>query len=193
MRGSKKNRGAALLETVIALGILAIGTAAIVSLVTEVHRAGTKSTFQTAALDLFAGFSAQVRAASCDLDPLSAGGGVNGATTDQGLLPGGPYTAPAATFTGITLVGDFDNTNGRQLVGAPPMRLTYVVTAVPTPQGPPILEIDVTVREITRNAAKDALAMGSWIRNFRLTKVCTLRTDNDNACGNPPCGRGEYY
>lgn len=187
----RRTRGAALLESVIALGVLAIGTAAIVALVTEVHKAGTKSSYQTASLDLFAGFSSQVRAASCDILPANLGLGVDPAATDPGLLPSGtPYTgAPPVAGTAITLVGDFT-----QFPDAPPMRLTYQVSLAPISlDAPPMLEIDATVRELVRDPLKDTLAMGSWIRNFRLTKVCNLRTDNVTSCGAPPCGRGEFY
>lgn len=190
---SRRNRGAALLESVIALGVLAAGTAAVMALVTEVHRAGTKSTFHTSALDLFAAFSAQVRNAACDVSPLSLGTGPNGATTDPGIMPGAYTGVPAVPGTAITLVGDFIGPT--QLLSAPPMRLTYTVTeSLPrSVDAAPLLEIDVTIRELTRDAAKDALALSPWARNFRLAKVCTLRSDNGTACGTPPCGRGEYY
>lgn len=182
-------RGAALLETVIALGVLAVGTAAIVSLVTQVHQAGTKSNYQAASLDLFAAFSAQVKAAHCDVAPQNVGALDE---TDAGLIPG-TYLTPIAGSS-VQLVGDF--IGATQIPGTPPMRLSYeVLPAITPPDGPPLLEIDVTVRELTGDAAKDAQAMGPWIRNFRLVKVCTLRTDNATGCllGNPPCGRGEYY
>lgn len=189
----RRNRGAALLESVIALGVLAAGTAAVMTLVTEVHRAGNKSNLHTTSLDLFAAFSAQVRNAACDVSPLNLGTGPAAATTDQGLMPGIYTGTPALVNSAITLVGDF--TGPRQLVSAPPMQLRYTVTeAMPrSVDAPPLLEIDVTIRELTGDAAKDSLAMSPWARNFRLTKVCTLRSDNGTACGSPPCGRGEYY
>jgi hypothetical protein len=179
------------METVVALGVLGIGTAAIVSLVTQVHQAATKSSYQTASLDLFAAFSSQVRAAHCDVAPENVG---MLDETDPGLVPNAtPYSVPALNSS-VTLVGDFAGPT--QIQSAPPMRLTYVVLPATTPpDGPPLLEIEVTVRELTGDAARDAQAMGSWIRNFRLAKVCNLRTDNATGCllGNPPCGRGEYY
>ena len=54
-------------------------------------------------------------------------------------------------------------------------------------QGPPAFDIQVRVREITRDAVKDnpLVTNGYWIRTFPLKKVCNLRL-----LALP--GRGEY-
>src|SRR5687768_8759914 len=153
-RSRSTRRGAALIETVIALGVLGIGTAAVVMLVKELNQAGTKSAFHTASLNLFAAFAAQVRAASCDVAPGSVG--FQATSSDLGLAPTGtPNTAPVDPRSAVQLVGDF--IDATQIQGAPPLRLTYTVRNAATAfaDAPPSLEVHVQIREITRDPAKD--------------------------------------
>lgn len=192
MKSSSRTRGAALIEAIVSLGVLGIGTAAVVTLVTEVNQTSTKSTFHAASLNLFASFSAQVRNSSCDVAPGLTGFQLG--TSDRGLAPTGLtyLTAPVDPTSALQLVGDF--IDGTAIQGAPPMNLAYRVRVASTPiDAPPSLEIEVRIREITRDPVKDAATTGYWIRDYTLTKVCTLRNDREGSCGSPPCGRGEFY
>lgn len=199
-RTRRSRRGAALIEAVVSLGVLGFGTAAILSLVTQLSQTATQSAFHSASLSVFASFSAQVRGASCDVDPTQSV--FQAGTSDPGLAPGGPYSAPAAASSAIQLVGDLDSSSAvaadvaRAIQGAPPMRVSYTV-ADSTPAapyaGPPTLDVQVEIREIKRDATLDTATSGYWIRTYSVKKVCAQRADSVADCGTPPCGRGEFY
>lgn len=193
-RASRDCRGATLIEALVSLAVLSLGTAGVASLVTTVTQANRRMAFQVKSLDIVAQFSAQVRAATCDVPPGVSG--FNTATSDAALLPsGGPATITTAAgasagwwdtpppTSAITLVGNIPNTT-------PPIHVAYraVDATPPAPyDGPPSLNIEVRAREITGDSALDAptRASGYHIREFTVKKVCTQRQDSQ--------GRGEWY
>jgi type II secretory pathway pseudopilin PulG len=174
-------RGVTLIEAMIALGALAIGTAGVASMMTNVSNATKKASFQTQALDVFAAFSTQVQDATCDVLP-------DGTTdADPGLaVNAGGYTA-AVAGSAVTLVGAWP--------GLPPaQKLTVLYSVTPTPGlpvgAPPAFDLTVQICEFNSHdeilAAAAPCAWGlraGWVRVFPLHKVCTFRLDQT--------GRGE--
>lgn len=180
----RASRGMTLLESMIALLVMATGVAGLFGMIKHVQGANQNLAFQNASLDAFARLSAQLRDAQCDYPasmtpiPLVPG------TTDPGLTAGlGAWFGAAGPAAGssITFVGS-PTTNPLMAQFTPPIAVDYMVTQ--DPASPPSLQIDVRVREIKRNATQDnaALVNGSWIRVFPVQKVCNPRWD--------PQGRG---
>ncbi len=191
-------RGMTLIETMMAMGVLTIGMAAIFNMINYVKGANQTLSFQGTALDAFAQVSSQVRDARCDYLANAAVPGIDPLTTDPGLVAGeGVWTGAGGATPGsaITFVGDA--TNNPLLANiVPPVRIDYRTTRHPPLQGsPPVpvpgqpntsYTVEVRVRELKRDAIKDAVALedGYWIRIFPVEKLCAARTDD--------VGRGEY-
>jgi type II secretory pathway pseudopilin PulG len=190
---SRRRRGGVLIEAMVSLGILAVGSTAVINLMGHIRTANSRASFLSASLNLFGAFSAQVRAAGCDHpNPANAGTAIQflSATADTGLAIGNHVNQ--ALGSAIDLVGDFEG--ARKILDAPPMRLTYTVEDL-TPVGtnsPPVLAIAVRIREIRRDAVLDAAVDGYWIREFTVMKNCAIRTETVVTCGQNACGRGEF-
>jgi type II secretory pathway pseudopilin PulG len=165
-----------LIEAMVAMAVLAIGTAGVTSMLVTVDSATKKAGFQTQALDLFASFSTQVQDAACDYLP-------DGTTDiDPGLaINAGGYGAPVAGSS-ITLVG------GWPTVG--PQKLTLLYNVTVGPPAPAVPSFDLTVQICEVNSFDHVVGTncvfgtnGSTVRTFPLHKVCTYRADQ--------IGRGE--
>ncbi|MCC7381221.1 MAG: prepilin-type N-terminal cleavage/methylation domain-containing protein [Deltaproteobacteria bacterium] len=189
-------RGTTLVEAMVAVVVLSVGTAAITELLRSISTANRRMDFQTTSLDIFGEFAAQVQDAPCDMFPGVAAP-VNDGSTDPGLLlapppPGWQEIVPVAG-SAITMVGDFGPATG---VAATQNRLlNYRVRYNAQPSAPPVggagvpaFDLQVEIREITFDPLKDAPATtdGYWIRTFPLKKICNVRTE-------PEDGRGAYY
>lgn len=181
-RSHHHQRGATLIEAMIAAVILAVGTAAVTELLKQVSIANRRMTFQTTALDTFTAIASQIQDATCDVPP---GAAVPGAlTTDPGLWAAisniGTWQNAPVAGSGITTLGDLT------LVKAYPIRATFRAVAAPAPGlGPPNFDLEVEVREIMRDAVLDAAVEGYWVRTYPVKKVCNRRTEAQ--------GRGEFY
>lgn len=193
--GSRQQRGTTLVEAMVAVVVLSVGTAAITELLRSISNANRRIDFQTTSLDIFGEFAAQVQDAPCDMFPGAVAPTVPG--TDPGLLlaPAPPLFQEVIPVAGsaITMVGDFGpkaatpDLQNRQLN----YRVRYNVApaaAAAALNGVPAFDVQVEIREITFDAAKDdpTVLDGYWIRTFPLKKICNVRTE-------PEDGRGAYY
>ncbi|MCA9548646.1 MAG: hypothetical protein KC933_01340 [Myxococcales bacterium] len=170
-----------LMEALIAVVVMATAMVGIFGMINHVQGANRTLDFQNAALDAFARVAAQIRDAQCDFPARVPA--FTPATTDPGLVnfglwqgvPGGPVANSAITF-----VGDAAS-NPALAEYVPPIAVDYVVNLAPPPGplAPPTLRVDVRVRQIMNDAAKDnpALTDGYWIRMFPVEKVCAARQD----------------
>jgi prepilin-type N-terminal cleavage/methylation domain-containing protein len=195
-------RGFTLLEAVIALAVLAAGVAVVFGLAVHVTNANRTLEFQTQSLDAFNAVAAQIKNAQCDYNPLAppGPGAVDVATTDPGLTafnvwidPGGwtgaNNNAPAGSS--ITFIG---RSNGVAPPSAgfpalpatvPQMQIDYMVVPDNNPAVEiPALDVQVRIREITNDAATDALTSGIYVRVYPVRKTCNPRLDESR--------RGEY-
>jgi type II secretory pathway pseudopilin PulG len=179
-RGRTGTRGMTLVEALVAMTVLATGVAALFGMINRVQGANRSMAFQTNALDAFSRISAQIRDAECVL-PNNAPRALNQTVRDPGLAqPLDAWVVAAVPGSLITLVGD-GAANAELDRYVPPLRVDYRLRAGNVPAGGlPALEVQVRVREITRDPARDAQALedGSWIRIFPVEKVCTSRLDD---------------
>lgn len=166
--------------------VLVTGIAAVFGMATHVQTATNNLKFQNLAVDHFARFSAQVRNARCDFPaglPTVTGGNL---VTDQGLnfglATGNWITTPQGGA--IDLVGITDGTSLPKT--SPQIRIAYRMTLNTTVPNIPAYDIDVQIREITNDPARDNINLidGYWIRVYPLTKTCNPRLDTN--------ARGEY-
>lgn len=179
MKNRRGRRGATLIEALVALAALGIGTAGIASLISHLSKVHRRQAFQTSSLDVLATFSTQVRDATCDLLPNTVS--LTSGPADPGLLAPGWQAGPVRG-SAITTVGRID--------GSPPILVSYnsvLVAVPPTFAGPPSFDVQVRIREITGDPTLDDpnVTQGYWIRDFTVKKVCNLRLEAD--------GRGEFY
>lgn len=181
MRRRRSQAGLTLLEAVLALAVFSTGVAALFGMISNVSNANRSSSFHRNSLDLFARLSAQIRDAQCDYDGNTVPPVFDPALTDPGLAPtagfigvGGPVGGSA-----ITAVGNTTSNAVYFQEYVPPMQAEYQVTLVaPTfPNEPPSLQVDVRIREITFDAAKDAMIAAPWIREYPIQKACAPRYD----------------
>lgn len=182
-RSRHHQRGATLIEAMIAAVILAIGTAAVTELLKQVSIANRRMTFQTVALDTFTSVAAQIQDATCDVPP-GAGAPTFG-TTDPGLWAA---ISNPGVWQNAVVAGSVLNTLGDlTLTKAFPIQVAVRVAApiAAFGLGPPNYDFEVEVREIMHNVAMDAAADGYWVRTYPVKKVCNRRTEAQ--------GRGEFY
>ena len=194
-------RGVTLLEAMIALTVLVTGIAALFGLINHVHSANRTMAYATSSIDVFAQISAQIRDARCDFDADNppGPGTVDAALTDPGLASvlGGAWVSGPIGGSQISLIGDLDGSNPALPKLVPPLRVDYRVQVedtakltaqdgnAPVPNAPS-LEVDVRIRELTGDPARDnpALEDAYWIRTFPVKKLCNPRLDETS--------RGEY-
>jgi prepilin-type N-terminal cleavage/methylation domain-containing protein len=180
MHNRAHRRGVTLLESMIALGVFAIGITGVFGLIARVHAGNRSVMAQAGTLDAFALVAAEIRDARCDF-PATMPGVFDPTMTDPALQPtgGGWIDTPRGA---ITRVGELE--------GSPPLHVSYRVALERAPVNPPpqvvALDVDVRVREVQHDPVKDnaALEAGSWIRVFPVKKLCNPRYDETY--------RGEY-
>lgn len=187
-RGRRRRRlGMTLVETLVAVAVLGIGSASLFSLLSGISTTNRRAKFQGASIDVLGIFSAQVRDAACDDTPA-------GVRDDAGLVAAGWITAPTGS---ITAVGDLDAAASGVQTNYP-LRVQYEVTPVAAPaMGPRSLDIRVQICEyshpsVTGAATAEARCQpgvvwtpGLYTREFVVKKVCAER-DGETS-------RGEYY
>jgi len=182
-RARRGQRGATLIEAMISCVVLAGGTAAVTQLLSHVSQANRRMAFQSLANDLASELMNQVADARCDTDAIN--GNLSAATVDSGLWA-------AINAVGVWQLGPgLPATSVVQTVGTSaamplvdrgiPLRIRYRVTAATTIAGraPPSFDLEVEVREILNDVARDNLAVttGFWIRNIPFKKVCNRRME----------------
>ncbi len=186
MSGRRSQRGATLVEALVAIAVLGMGTAAVTNLITSISGARRKMAFQTSSLELFNRLNSEIQASTCLVYPGSNAPTV--ASTDAALFA----VATAATWQSVP-IGAHVVTVGDFLEMVPPMRVEYrvdlapllAINGVPDAQ-PRAYDVVVRVREITRDAARDAqdVMSGHHIRTWPIRKSCALRGTAD--------GRGAF-
>lgn len=186
MSRRRSSRGMTLIEAMVSVVVMATAVAAIFGMINRVEGANRTVSFQNIALDAFARVAAQVRGARCDYSARVAGAGPG--STDPGLVAGmGTWVGAGGPVAGssITFVGDGTN-NPELLEYSTPIRIDYRTTAVPNSAAATHYTVEVRIRQIMRDAARDNAAResGFWIRVFPVEKHCTARID--------AIGRGVY-
>lgn len=200
LRGRRSRRGMTLLESVMAMSILSVGVVAVFGTVRQVTSANRTMAFQSSAVDTLSEVAAQIRDAQCDFPSEAAIPGApdfTAATIDPGLsgfIDAGwvDTSAGPVTGSGIQKVGVIPNV-------VPPLFVDYRISSeavvVDTSLNPitgfepanvPGLNVEVRVREITNDPARDAVLLedGYWIQIFPVKKVCNVRMEDSS--------RGEY-
>lgn len=192
-RGKRNTRGATLIEALIAVVVLALGTAAIAELLKYTSDAHRTMSFQTASIDLYARLAAEIQDAHCDVDDVD----FTVINIDPGLTQGdGVFVGDAPFGAAVPPAGSKIQSAGIFREYTPDLSVRYQATWVPAIDanvdglldGPPGYNIDVEVRQITGDATQDnpATLDGYWIRNYPISKVCNIRLEDTN-------GRGEFY
>ncbi|MFO0726906.1 MAG: prepilin-type N-terminal cleavage/methylation domain-containing protein [Myxococcota bacterium] len=178
----KNRRGATLIEAMIAMVVIAVGTAAVTELLRQVSQANRRMNFQTTAVDVFTAVATQIQDATCDVPPGAAAPGA--LTTDPGLWDA---ISNAGTWRTAAVAGSVINRLG-DLSAVMPLPIQVQIRQNGAPalgNGPPAYDFEIEVRELMHDAAKDAATEGYWIRTYPVKKVCNLRLED--------IGRGEFY
>lgn len=189
MRRGASQRGATLIEAMIAVVVLVVATAAIAELLRHITRAQTTMSFQSAALDAYARLAAEIQDAHCDVDPTFATIDIDPALVAPGWVGDPPFGAAPAPGSTITAFGLFDEYSPKMNVRFQPQPLTQSDgNANASLDGPPTITVLIEVRQMTNDAAQDdpALTDAYWIRTYPVTKLCNVRLEPNN-------GRGEFY
>lgn len=198
--GSRGQRGAMLIEALVAIAVLGVGTAGLAGMISAVTQANRRQSFQNKSLEVFAAVATQVKSANCDVfPPLFLPGAIGSDAIFAGAMPSGWIDAQIAGSS-LTMIGDSAGATGWDPGLTPPMRIEYYMELSPAPvanyQGPPSFDLEVRVREVTLDPTKDAPTAGTpdaptpngyWIRSFPLKKVCNARPTDISTVG----GRGE--
>ncbi|MBK6687000.1 MAG: prepilin-type N-terminal cleavage/methylation domain-containing protein [Deltaproteobacteria bacterium] len=185
-------RGMTLVETMVSVVVLTIGVASIFNLLGHVSSGHRSLALTGNGLDLYSRLSAEIRDAHCDFqatDPPSA------FSIDPGLAAVPPNTwvddlAPPPASSTIQAFGLSTDLS-------PQVRVSYRVRPVGAFTGGRAAtqllayEVDIRVREITNDPARDAAAReeGFWIKMFTVEKLCNGRVDPPTAAQS---GRGEF-
>ena len=172
MRKTKRGqRGITLIETMIALAVLAIGIAAVFGMVVHVSKANRTMLLQTRSGDAFAQLAAEIQNAKCDFNPDV--GALAGAV-DPGIDPTlSPFTGPTGS---ITYVGTTDGTSLPATI--PIMQISYTAQldgAAPVPA----IDFEITIQELNPDGQ-----LGNGVRVYPLRKLCNARLDETS--------RGEF-
>ncbi|MBK6684481.1 MAG: type II secretion system protein [Deltaproteobacteria bacterium] len=172
-------RGATLIEVMVAVVVLAIGSVAAMDLATQVVRANEQLNFQTASYEVFNRVAAEIRSATCHVYPGLVAPAPG--TADAGLLvPAGAWQSAQAGTSVIRSIGDIEHGAATDGTGMP-MIVDYRVQPDP-PANPGELfgfDIEVRVREAKFNVAQDTLNATSthWIRTWPIRKNCVVRSE----------------
>jgi prepilin-type N-terminal cleavage/methylation domain-containing protein len=187
MRKTRRTqRGITLIETMIALAVLATGIAAVFGMVVHVQKANRTMVLQTRSVDVFAQLVAEIQNARCDYDPTAnpplAPGQVDVARTDPGLVPNSPafYSLPQPN-SAITFVGITDGLPGSLPQTVPQMMIEYSVAGdLNSPVGVPALDVTIRITEMTTETHR----LADGIRLYPMRKLCNARLDETS--------RGEF-
>lgn len=166
---TSSRRGVTLIETMVALVVLAIGIAAIFSMVAHVSKANRTMLLQTRSVDAFAQIAAEIQNAQCDFDPGTGTPYVDpGFTTTVPMPIDEPIDDSAIQSVGVT------DGSGPLPATVPPMSIAYAVVPVPapTPGGIPGYEIEVQITEINPISR-----IGDGTRRYPIRKLCNPRLD----------------
>lgn len=176
-----------LVETMVAVAVLGIGSASLFSLLSGISTTNRRAKFQGASIDVLGLFSAQLRDAACDDTP-------GGPQDDPGLAALGWSGVPTGS---ITVAGDLDAATSLVQTNYP-LRVQYEVTVNPPPAlGPRSLDVRVQICEYNHPSVSGAATPegqcqpgvewtpGLYVREFVVKKVCAER-DGETS-------RGEYY
>lgn len=187
MRAPRRGQaGMTLLEAILALAVFGTGVAALFGMITSVSDANRSMSFQNNSLDLFTRISAQVRDAQCDYDANALAFVFDPAMMDPGLTVLGGWQGAGGGVAGSVITAVGDDTNNPDLAEyVPKMRADYRVlditppAAPGAPPSPLLLMVEVRIRELMNDPAKDAPALesGPWIRNYPVQKLCAPRYD----------------
>lgn len=202
-RTSRRQRGVTLLEVMMATLILAMGIVATFAMLDRVEGANRSLDLTRTANDAYARLAAQIRDAQCDFDGSLPVPALDATTTDAALFNVigagwiGVDTALPQPST-ISYVGLTDGSNPNLPRTVPPLRIEYRVvneaapvaapgaTRLPPPGVGPAFDIDIRIRQLTMDPARDnpAVTDGWWIKHFPMKKVCNARYERTR--------RGEY-
>jgi prepilin-type N-terminal cleavage/methylation domain-containing protein len=182
-----KNRGLSLVEVLVALCILAIGTATASTLATRIVQSNEQVNFQAASYEVFNRVAAEVQRATCQIHPGQVA--PTAASADPGLLvPPAAWIAVPVAGSGIRTIGDWEQGGTTEATGMP-MKIEYQVTPDPPAGVGQMYGFDVLVRirEFRDNAAQDNLNANTttWIRTWPIRKNCVVRTEPASRGGWP--------
>lgn len=183
-------RGMTLVETLVAVAVLGLGSASLFSLLTGISTTNRRAKFHSTSIDVLGAFSAQLRDAACDDTPL-------GVRDDAGLAVLGNWIGAPAPGGSITAVGNLDDVASGMQTNYP-LRVQYWVDLSPAVAlGPRSLDVRVQICEYNHPSVLGAATAegqctpgvewvpGLYVREFVVKKVCAER-DGDTS-------RGEYY
>lgn len=174
-----KQRGATLIEVMVAVMVLAVGSVAAMSLATQVVRANEQLNFQSASYEVFNRVAAEIRSSTCHVYPALVAPAPG--TADPGLLiPAGAWQSVPVGTSVIRSIGNIEHGGATDGTGMP-MIVDYRVQP-DAPANPGELfgfDIEVRVREAKFNVAQDTLNATStyWIRTWPIRKNCVVRSE----------------
>ncbi|MBI4818526.1 MAG: hypothetical protein HY791_19825 [Deltaproteobacteria bacterium] len=195
-RVRRSRLGATVVESLIAMAVLAVGTAAVAELVRSIMRANERAAFQTRSLEIYQRVASQVRVATCDIYPNAVGDLPTSLSSDDGFLD---PAAQAPNWRGdaagpipgsaITHIGLFDDT-GRPNAVNPSYGVDYQYA--PDATGSlRAFDLLIRIREITPESTADNFnATGGsltnrYIRTYPVKKVCNYRSIDSTRGGFP--------
>ncbi|MBI2374652.1 MAG: prepilin-type N-terminal cleavage/methylation domain-containing protein [Deltaproteobacteria bacterium] len=177
--------GATLIESLIAMAVLAVGTAAIAELVRSITRANERAAFQTRSLEIYQRVASQVRSATCNVFP--GNGAPIAASADPGLftVAGAGWQTAAVGGSVITHIGAFDDSDFPVTAGKPRYVVEYRVTS--DTAGVDAYDVLIRIREVSVESSADDLDVFNnlYIRTYPTKKVCTLRSTASSRGGYP--------
>ncbi len=201
-RSNRRRRGFGLLEMMIASVVLAVGFLASYGMLRRVQDANRSLDFARTTQDLFSRLSAELRDAQCDYDGSQLTPAIDEETTDPGLLVNDVWIDLPIDDSSIRTVGQ-TQTDAIAPTSIPrtiaPMLVSYRVLpeapptllgggALPAGDPGPAFDIDVRIRLITSDPARDSAERGWWIKDYALKKVCNPRYGRVGLGS----GRGEF-
>lgn len=184
MRGARARRGASLVEALVAVAVLGVGTAAVTNLMSSISAARRKMAFQTTSLELFNRLNSEIQASTCLVFP--------GQLVPDLTSADPAFLVPVGTWRD-TPVGAHVRTIGNFTNVVPQLRVEYQIPVAPAAlaAGPltnnqaVAFDIVVRIREITHDAAQDAADVMSthYIRSWPTRKTCMSRLTADTRGG----------
>lgn len=173
-RSNKSTRGVTLVETMIALIVLATGIAALFGMATHVQTANRSLSFQTQSVDIFSRLTAQFRDARCDFDPVNPAVLILDPALNQAT--GAWINTPSGS---ISYVGDTGGPTQTLPQTVPAMRIDYRLTRDLSAPNVPAFIVDIRVRELMIDPAMNDPNMesGYWIRTYPMVKTCNARLE----------------
>jgi len=175
-----RQRGATLIEALVAIAVLGVGTASVTSVISAINGARRQISFQTSSLELFNRLDSEIQSSTCLVfqDLLAP----DASSADPAfLVPRRAWQITPPVGSRLRTLGDFRD-------AVPAVRVEYQLddVAAAGPNRPPALDILVRVREI-RGTAEDLLDIQSahYIRTWPIRKACTFRSASESRGGYP--------